>query len=69
MIDEGGGDNIVKEIVNEIVETVVQQENEAVESGLHVDECPSDEISCTAPCSQMLRRDLYARQRLIFFNT
>ena len=59
---------IVDNIVNEIVDTVVAQENEAVHSGIHVDDCPSDEMSYTPPCSQMPRRDPYTRQRFIFFN-
>ena len=37
VIDEGSCDNIVKEVVNEIVETVVEQKNEAVDAGVHVD--------------------------------
>ena len=55
-------------IVNEIIDTVVSQENEGVDSGVHVDDCPSDEMSFTPPCSQMPRRDPYASQRFIFFN-
>ena len=59
---------VVGNIVNEIVDSVVALENEVVDSGVHVDDLPSDEMSCTPPCSQILRRDPYARQRFIFFN-
>ena len=59
---------VVDNIINEIIDTVVSQENEGVDSGVHVDNCPSDEMSCAPPCSQMPRRDPYARRRFIFFN-
>ena len=67
VIDEGKADTVVVDVVNEIADTVVQQENETVDSGVPVDDCPSDELSCMPPCSQMPRRDSYASQRFIFF--
>ena len=68
VIDEGKDDTVVVDVVHEIVDTVVQQqENEVVDSGVLVADCPSDELSCTPPCSQRLRRDPYASKRFIFF--
>ena len=52
VIDEGN-DTVVVDVVNEIV--------------VPVDDCPSEELSCTPPCSQMLRRDPYASKRFILF--
>ena len=69
VIDKTKTDEIVGDVVTQIIDTVGSQENEAVESGVPVDECPSDELSCTPPCSQIPRRDPYAKQRFIFFNT
>ena len=66
VIDDSTG--IVDNIVNEINDTVVAQENEVVDSGVHVEDCPSDDMSCTPLCSQMQRRDPDMRQRFIFFN-
>ena len=54
--------SIVSDVVTEMVDTVVQQENKVINSGDPVDDC-SDELSLTPPCSQMPRRDPYARQR------
>ena len=54
---------VVDNLANEIVDTVVAQENEVVDSGFPPDDLPSDEMSCTPPCSQIPRRDPYARQR------
>ena len=54
---------VVDNLVNEIVDTVVAQENEVVDSGVPLDDLPSDEMSCTPPCSQIPRRDPYERQR------
>ena len=54
---------VVDNLVNEIVDTVVAQENEVMDSGVPPDDLPSDEMSCTPPCSKILRRDPYARQR------
>ena len=54
---------VVDNLVNEIVDTVVAQENEVVDSGVPPDDLPSDEMSCTPPCSQIPRRDPYTRQR------
>ena len=45
-----------------MVDTVVQQENKVINSGDPVNDC-SDELSLTPSCSQMPRRDPYARQR------
>ena len=68
VIDEGKDDTVVVDVVHVIVDTVVQQqENEAVDSGVPVADCLSDELSCTPPCSQMLRRDPYASKRFVFF--
>ena len=63
VIDEKNDDTVVVDVLNEIVETVV----EAVDSGDPVDDCPSDELSCTPPCSQIPRKDLYTSKRFIFF--
>ena len=63
VIDEGNDDTVVVDVVNEIVKTVF----EAVDSGVPVDDCPSEELSCTPPCSQMPRRDPYTSKRFIFF--
>ena len=54
---------VVDNLVNEIVDTVVVHENKVVDSGVPPDDLPSDEMSCTPPCSQIQRRDPYARQR------
>ena len=54
---------VVDNLVNEIVDTVVAQENEVLDSGVPPDDLPSDELSCTPPCSQIQRRDPYTRQR------
>ena len=61
---ETAGDDTLS--VNDLV--IDAQENEVVDSGVHVEDCPSDDMSCTPPCSQMLRRDPDMRQRFIFFN-
>ena len=63
VIDEKNDDTVVVDVLNEIVETVV----EAVDSGDPVDDCPSDELSCTPPCSQIPRKDPYTSKRFIFF--
>ena len=63
VIDEGNDDIVVVDVVNKIVETVV----EVVGSSVPVDDCPSEELSCTPPCSQMPRRDPYASKRFIIF--
>ena len=52
----------VCDVVTEMVDTAVEQENEVIYSGDPVDDC-SDELSLTPPCSQMLRRDPYVKQR------
>ena len=59
VIDEGNDDTVVVDVVNEIVE--------AVDSGVPVDDCPSEELSCTPPCFQMPRRYPYTSKRFIFF--
>ena len=67
VIDEGNNETVVLDVVNEVVGTVVQkQEIELADSGVTLDDCASDDLSCTPPCSQMLRRDPYASKRFVF---
>ena len=67
VIDEGNNETVVLDIVNEVVDTVVEkQEIELVDPGVPLDDCASDDLSCTPLCSQMLRRDPYASQRFVF---
>ena len=67
VIDEGNNETVVLDVVNEVVDTVVQkQEIELVDSGVPLDDCASDDLSCTPPCSQMPRRNPYASKRFVF---
>ena len=64
---ERNNETVVLDVVNEVVDTVVQkQENELVDSGVPLDDCASDDLSCTSPCSQIPRRDPYASKRFVF---
>ena len=67
VIDERNNETVVLDVVNEVVDTVVQkQENELADSGVPLHDCASDDLSCTPPCSQILRRDPYASKRFVF---
>ena len=67
VIDERNNETVVLDVINEVVDTVVQkQENELVDSGVPLDDCASDDLSCTPPCSQIPRRDPYASKRFVF---
>ena len=67
VIDGRNNETVVLDVVNEVVDTVVQkQENELADSGVSLDDCASDDLSCTPPHSQIPRRDPYASKRFVF---
>ena len=67
VIDERNNETVVLDVVNEVVDTVVQkQENELADSGAPLDDFAPDDLSCTPPCSQIPRRDPYASKRFVF---